>query len=394
MTGAALASAAAIVTASPAILPTHDIAVGSLPVSTAKVALTAITDITIQGINDAYWFGWGGYISCAQVNSSTNSCQTFNQTTQTWVDNGQYPYYPGVSNIFVNGVSGVAYYLTDNVLESLDPSFDLDNYFFEIGLPAVPYVGSGEIFGTTSPVFQAAQTVFHYGIPAVVNSIVASAANLIPPFSLGPIQLGAGTLVSLFFYGQTPDGSFNYGTPGLAAIVSYLVTSISDSLPAAAAAIPSLSGVAGAAAAAVQTVVKDVEGAVKSATSGTAASAAAKSSNKTAAAELKTESTNNTSSTEGTGSSTEGTSSTEGSGSSTDGTPATSKSSGSAAPKTTASPTKPAKPAKPQNPLAKIGKRISDALSGGKKTKSESSSSSDSSSSSSGDSSGSSDSAK
>ncbi len=65
VTGAALASAAAIVAASPAYLPTHDIALGAptpLPLSTAQVALTAITDITLQGINDATGSAGGGYI--------------------------------------------------------------------------------------------------------------------------------------------------------------------------------------------------------------------------------------------------------------------------------------------------------------------------------------------
>ncbi|SBS76817.1 conserved exported hypothetical protein [uncultured Mycobacterium sp.] len=372
MTGAALASAAAIVAATPALVPTHDLAVGAptpLKLSTAQVELTAITDITLQGINDAYWFGWGGYIT------DTNT------------------YYPGVSDIYVAGASGVLYYLVDNAAESFIPGFDLDNYYFEIGAPSVPYVAAGELFGTSSPIFQAAQSVFYYGIPNVINSIVASAAQLVPSFDIGPVKLGAGYLAGLYFYGQTPDydattgTGFAYSTNGLSAIIAYISTSISDSLPSAAA----LSGAASAAAASIETVVKDVEGAIKSATSPTAASAAAKTSSKTAAAEVKTESTDTTTSTEGSsstdGSSTEG-SSTEGSSSTEDSSTGTSSSTGvasSAKPATTTAP-KTTKPAKPQNPLAKLGKRISDALGVTKKAKSESSSASDSSSSTSGDS--------
>ncbi|BBY64993.1 hypothetical protein MHEL_32360 [Mycolicibacterium helvum] len=387
MTGAALASAAAIVAATPALVPTHDLAVGAptpLKLSTAQVELTAITDITLQGINDAYWFGWGGYIT------STNT------------------YYPGVSDVYVSGAAGVLYYLVDNAVESFVPGFDLDNYYFEIGAPSLPYVAAGELFGTSSPIFQAAQSVFYYGVPNVINSIVASATQLVPQFNIGPVKLGQGYLAGLFFYGQTPDYNsttgtgFAYSTNGLAAIFAYISTSISDNLPSAAA-LTSLSGASSAAAAAIETVVKDVEGAVTSATSSTTASAAAKASSKTAAAaEVKTESTGTTTSTEGTsateGSSTEGTSSTEGSsteGSSTDGSSTDGSSTGSststgvassAKPATTTTPKTTTKPAKPQNPLAKIGKQISDALSGGKKTKS--SSSSDSSSSSSGSDSG------
>jgi hypothetical protein len=324
--------------------------------STAQVALTAISDITIQGINDAYYFGWGGYIT----------------TTNT--------YYPGVSDVYVAGAAGVLYYLVDNAAESFVPGFDLDNYYFEIGAPAVPYVAAGELFGTSSPIFTAAQSVFYYGVPNVINSIVASAASLVPSFNIGPVKLGAGYLAGLFFYGQTPDydattgTGFAYSTNGLSAILAYISTSISDSLPSAAA-VPSLSGAASAAAAAIQTVVKDVEGAVKSATSGTATSAAAKSSSKTAAAEVKTESTDTTS----TDTTSTDTTSTEGSTST--GVASSAKPATTTAPKTT----KPA--AKPQNPLNKIGKQISDALGITKKSKpstsSDSSSSSDSGSSSS-----------
>ena len=230
MTGAAVASAAAIVAASPAYLPTHDLAVGatgSLPVSTAQYALTAITDITIQGINDAYFFGWGGYI----------------QEDNT--------YYPGVKDIYVSGASGVLYYLVDNAAESFVPGFDLDNYYFEIGAPSIPYVGSGELFGTSSPIFQAAQATFYYGIPNVVNSIVSSAAQLVPTFNVGPVKLGGGILASLFFYGQPPDydpdagTGFSYSTNGLSAILAYVATSISDNLPGAASAAGLSSAAAG-----------------------------------------------------------------------------------------------------------------------------------------------------
>ncbi|GAY18707.1 hypothetical protein MSZK_54330 [Mycobacterium sp. shizuoka-1] len=375
MTGAALVSAAAVVTASPAFLPTHDIAVGapsSLPLSTAKYELTALSDITIQGINDAYWFGWGGYIT------DTNT------------------YYPGVSDRYVSGASGVLYYLVDNAAETFLPGFDLDNYYFEIGAPAVPYVAAGELFGTSSPIFQAAQATFYYGIPNVINSIVVSATELVPEINIGPIKIGAGYLASLYFYGQTPDydpttgTGFSYGSNGLSAIWAYISTSISDNLPGA----PSgaaLSSAVAAATVAVENGIKGLEDAVKTVTSpATSSSAAAKSTTKavSAAAEVKTETeaedttpaTGGTTSTEGS-SSTDDSSSTEGSSSTDDSTSTPATSTGSAAPSTPKSTA--TKPAKPQNPLNKIGKKISDALGITKKSKPSTKSSSDSSSSSS-----------
>ena len=399
MTGAALVSAAAIVTASPALVPTHDLAIGAptpLKLSTAQVALTAITDITIQGINDAYWFGWGGYVGCG-VQDADGNC------TFTPED----PYYPGVNSIYLSGAPGVLYYLVDSALESFAPSFDLDNYYFEIGVPSIPYVGAGELFGTSSPIFQAAQTVFYYGVPNVINSIVVSATQLVPTVDLGPVTVGGGILASLYFYGQTPDydpdagTGFAYSTNGLSAILAYISTSISDNLPSAAA----LSGAASAAAAAVEGVVKNVENAFNPTAS---SAAAAKTSSKAAAAEVKTDATEatdttgTTTSAEGTstgtgGSSTEGTPSTDGSATedssteaspSTEGSPSTGVAS-SAKPATTTAP-KTTKPAKPQNPLNKIGKQISDALGITKKSKPSTKTSSDSSSSSSSSDSGSS----
>lgn len=356
MTGAAVASAAAIVAATPALVPTHDLAIEApspVRTSTAQVALAAITDITLQGINDAYWFGWGGYIT------DTNT------------------YYPGVSDIYLAGGSGVLYYLVDNAAESFIPGFDLDNYYFEIGAPSVPYVAAGELFGTSSPIFQAAQTVFYYGVPNVVNSIVVSATQLFPTVDIGPVKVGGGILASLYFYGQTPDydpdtdTGFAYSTNGLSAILAYISTSISDNLPSAAA----LSGAATAAAAAVEGVVKNVEDAL---TPPASSSAAAKTSSKSAAAEVTTESTSSSegTSTEESSTSTED-SSTSTEDSSTEDSSAATGVASSAKPATTAPKT--TKPAKPQNPLNKIGKQISDALGITKKSKPSTKSSSDSS---------------
>ncbi len=444
MTGAALASAAAIVAASPTYLPTHDIAMGAsapLPVSTAKYELTAITDITIQGINDAYWFGWGGYIGGtvpgydedgnpilypAEADGSppypNNQFFPELNSYQAVYDPGTgdlLGYYYNQNGIYTAGAPGVLYYLADNLLETFAPGFDLDNYYFEVGSlggypnapysgwSAVAYVGLSEIFGPSSPIAVAAQAVFRYGLTNVVNSVITSAAELFPTVDIGPVRVGGGILAGLFYNGATPDGSFSYSTNGLSAILAYISTSISDNLPGA----PSgaaLSGAISAAAAAVEGAVKNFEGALTGAASGGSA-VAAKSTKTTAAAELKTESVKSgTTTTEGTsnGSSTEGTTTTEGgtsTGSTTEGTSAsgegttesgqgttsavsgtsTSTATGTAAPKTTSSTKPTTKPAKPQNPLNKIGKRIADALGGGKKTKSESGSSGDSSSSSS-----------
>lgn len=231
-TGVALASAAAI--AASAIVSGSALIPGtSTPVSLshAPLALTALSDITISGLTNAYWFGWGGYIG------------TGNGTPDV--------YYPNINAsgkrpVYVSGAAGVAYYVTDEALAQLGP-INLDNYFFEVGsyyggknsaaagsaVSALIYVGTSEIFGANSPIGQLAKAVFYYGVPNIANSTIVSLAEQLPTVKIGPVKVGGGILASLYFTGQTPDGSFSSGSTGLPAIASYVSTSITDALPAA-----------------------------------------------------------------------------------------------------------------------------------------------------------------
>ena len=154
-----------------------------------------------------------------------------------------------MKDIYVSGASGVLYYLVDNVAESFVPGFDLDNYYFEIGAPSVPYVAAGELFGTSSPIFQAAQAVFYYGIPNVINSIVVSATRAASARSTSARSRSvAASWPACTSTGRprittpprAPDS--HYSTNGLSAIFAYVSTSISDSLPTAASISSSLSG--------------------------------------------------------------------------------------------------------------------------------------------------------
>jgi hypothetical protein len=268
VTGAALASAAAVVMATPDLVSTRDLSIASAPsptrLSTANYELTALADITVQGISDAYWFGWGGYVGCGDVNAQ-------GQCTYTPQDT----YYPGVNQVYASGVSGVLYYLIDNAVDQFTPDFDLDNYFFEIGwlnggypnatysgVGSLFYVGAGELFGTDSPIFQVAKTVFYYGITNVINqTIVTLATALVPEITLGPVTVGGGILASLYYYGQTPDQSFQANSNGLPAIWAYISTALTGLLPTAAATPSSASATTLAAAA--ESATDEVTGAVE-----------------------------------------------------------------------------------------------------------------------------------
>ncbi|WP_167097970.1 hypothetical protein [Mycobacterium sp. DL592] len=338
-----------------------------LALSTAKYELTSISEITVQGINDAYWFGWGGFLT---------------STT---------PYYQSSSPIYVSGISGVLYYVIDcatsNTCTSSEGSsgLTLDNYFFEAGgLPAVLDVAANEVFGSGSVPALIADTVFKYGVTNVINSLLVSAAEALPTFNLGPITVGGGILTSLFFTGATPDGKFSYGTPGLSAVLSYIVTSISDALPSAAATTAAATKTATALSATATTDTttgdakssadttteaatsteattkatggfkKETEATTDSATTAAAATAVAPSTDTTSTDTTTTPSTGTTTSTDTT--------------SSTD---------TSTLPKATPT-VKAPKAATSENPLVKIGQKIADAISGKKESKSDSGSSSDS----------------
>lgn len=390
MSGTALASAAAIVVAAPTIVPTHDITIVGAPapakLSTAKYELTAITDITLQGVSDAFWFGWGGYIGDPAGSGFPD------------------PYYDDAfdGNLFSSGVSGVLYYLTDQTLDSIVPNFDLDNYYFEIGTlaggpnagfspwGAVIYVGTAQLFGRTSPIGIAAEAVFKNGLTNTFNGLVVALTSPIPVI---------GTVTSVFYTGFSNDPAdptfYGTGVPGLLAYASTVITGLLPGgvLPfaatktAAATKTTAASPLAATATKAIETVTEKVDDGVAGSKTATEEDSSTADATPTAT-ETKSD-TGTTESATDTGKSTEtttdttadtqnkpadtpteastdtsGQDSTAGTKGDASETPATSAKKGtgsSAAPKTGK---------KADNPLAKIGKRISDALSGGKKAKS------------------------
>jgi len=212
MTGAALVSAAAVVTAAPAIVPTHDITVASAPtplkLSTAKVELAALSDITVQGISDAYWYGWGGFLGPTD------------------------PYYPADNNVFISGASGVLYYVTDEVFDQVG-AVTLDNYYFEAnGLPAVLDVATNEVFGQGSLPALVADTLFNYnfngGNPIyILNSYIVLAAEQLPTIEPIPGYPVGGGILANYYYGFA---DYN-GYTGVPALLNYLSDAITSVLP-------------------------------------------------------------------------------------------------------------------------------------------------------------------
>ena len=124
--GSALASAVAIVVAAPAVT-TGNLGGASVPtqlkLSTAKYELAALTDITPQGLADAFQDGWGGYVGCWG-----RSCDPY------WSYFPEPPVDPANVPVYVNGLPRVAYYVTVQAIRDVG----INNYFFEAGLvPAI-----------------------------------------------------------------------------------------------------------------------------------------------------------------------------------------------------------------------------------------------------------------
>lgn len=186
--GVALASAGAIVAATPAVLPAQQTMVtANVPTALAKKSLTvnqvkllSLSDITVQAILDAYVYGWGGGVLD---------------------DDPYYPVDPDDYPIQVPGTAGVAYYVGDQALESLKDAgiplvssladfvyWNVTSYFYEIGPSAALHVALAEATGGPSTDFAAfLQLLFNPGGLGGVFASSAAPAGAAAPFALSDI---------------------------------------------------------------------------------------------------------------------------------------------------------------------------------------------------------------
>ena len=198
LSGAALLTASAIV-AAPAMAPGAGM-LASAPtpatLSSAQYELTALSDITLQGINAAIATGYGGKLGAND------------------------PFYPGVfdNTTTVKGVYGAAYYIID---QSGFVPLNLDRYFFEAGskasnpltggLGAVAYVGLTSVLGANSLPAQLAKAVFVEGTVSLKDAVVTLTAGI-------PVL---GELTSVYVNGTVAGDATNYGT-GFAGVAAYV----------------------------------------------------------------------------------------------------------------------------------------------------------------------------
>lgn len=186
---AALVTASAIV-AAPVMTPGAGMLAGAptpTALSSAQYELTALSDITLQGINDAIANGYGGNLGPSD------------------------PYFPGAFNndTKVTGLNGALYYVLD---KSGVVPFNLQDYYFEGGgVKAVAYVGITNVFGADSLPGQLAKAVFVDGTVTIQDALVTLTAGI-------PVL---GELTSVYVNGTVAGGTTNYGT-GFAGVAAYV----------------------------------------------------------------------------------------------------------------------------------------------------------------------------
>ncbi|MDA2948012.1 MAG: hypothetical protein O2892_03100 [Actinomycetota bacterium] len=242
MTGAALASAVAVVAATPSIMPSVAMPAPTA-LSSAAYDLTTFADllsITPEDISNAYFGGWGFAL------------KPFDETDPDpdWEAAYLSPFIGCNEDCAVAGVSGVAYLLLDALIngngegyeDSSNWSVSALNYAFEGGPgPAALYLAIGPFANPASPLYN----------PAVVSAILlagqglnsfsliyiqaldtvsklAAEVPLLGPYIYGAIQAYLGPNTSDEFFG---DWGYFAGLSGVLRYVTDVVLTGGNPLP-------------------------------------------------------------------------------------------------------------------------------------------------------------------
>jgi hypothetical protein len=159
-TGIAFVSAAAIVAATPVVMPAQDGAARAAATVPAKVnSLTVdyeLQAVTLQGISDAFFNGYGGF---------TNP----------------------PDEVFVPFAPGVVYYIGDQTLFS---GTLVDNYFFELGAPAAAQYVASQLVGS-NPVGQLIVSLVFDPFGTITGAIISLSAAF-GPRVMGPSNPASG----------------------------------------------------------------------------------------------------------------------------------------------------------------------------------------------------------
>lgn len=246
MTGAALASAAAIVAGTPYLMSSVTTPT-TLALSQAQFEMTGFAELlalTPTDVADAFFQGYGGLVG-----------------NQEGLDNDPYAdaswniWAPGCAgeagdpgNCYIAGLSGVAYQALDALINGGTDNVNALNYFYEAGFSAGSEYLLQSSFGAANPILSTIIQLAFLG-PALVTQVwntawatAASLINVVPV--VGPV-IAEEIDAYLNGYGEVP--------PGLSAVLAYTVDLIAGILPGSTAATSAAALAAPAAAAAAAT---------------------------------------------------------------------------------------------------------------------------------------------
>jgi hypothetical protein len=195
---AVLASAAVIIAGAPAVGSMTQPAVTAevlVPARFSDVAydLTALTDITLQGLVGAFQSGYGGYVH--------------NATDPYWNDFPSAPVNPASVPILQTGLTGVAYYVAAEAADN-NP---VVNYLFEVTPDAAAYVALMQATGGSGTP-AGALIRFAYSIPGLFGKIVVAATADIPVL---------GGITNAYYNGY---GTAGLGIPSVVSYVTHLIS--------------------------------------------------------------------------------------------------------------------------------------------------------------------------
>lgn len=237
ITGAALASAAAIVAATPQLMPSVS-APSPLALSQAQVDLTSFADLlalTPADYTNAYFQGYGGLVGNLEYKGQDdtppkpypgggliyNDPYAGADWNIWWGSCAAGAGKPG--NCAVAGLSGIAYQALDALINGGSDNVGALNYYFEAGLSAGSTYLLQSSIGAANPILSTLITLIEAG-PQLVTQIwntawstVATLVNAVP--LVGPFVAGG-----IYAYlGFGPDGKANGYTPGLSGVLNYVI---------------------------------------------------------------------------------------------------------------------------------------------------------------------------
>lgn len=274
ITGAALATAGALIAATPTINAGHDLTLAAAPtVTTTSTAINLMSYSEWQGKSE--WHGHGGGGSQAQ---GAGSYQDDDANDSEDSGDDDHHGWGGGGGGFGNIGSFITNFLDNNQAQVLSvtagiPVFNIGPVAVGNSLLANAYYtgfdpGTGVVTGVPGVV---AYVTSQFGGPQsdLVKNIVLSVTSMTPQINLGPVAVGHGLLANAYFSG------YNGSATGLPGLVSYVTSQLGIQAPAPAGAVKAAAVVGAKSVVAARTAAVAAPVAADSSAAGTAKADAA-----------------------------------------------------------------------------------------------------------------------